>query len=88
MIIPPVKLVDADRVNQALWDFFLANVRTPRERAGDLQAQLAANRIGEQRLGELASRYGVERVRGNMSDLLAYSEHLTRHGIRQLPNGT
>lgn len=88
VIIPPVKLMDAGRVNQALWDFFLANVRTPRERAGDLQAQLAANRIGEQRLRELASRYGVERARGNMSDLLAYSEQLTRHGIRQLPNGT
>lgn len=87
VIIPPVKLIDAGRVNQALWDFFLANVRTPRERAGDLQAQLAANRIGEQRLRELASRYGVERVLGNMSDLLAYSEQLTRHGIRQLPNG-
>ena len=88
VIIPPVKLVEAGKVNQALWDFFLANVRTPRERAGDLQAQLAANRIGEQRLRELTSRYGVERVRDNMSDLLAYSEQLTRHGVRQLPDGT
>ncbi len=88
VIIPPVKLVEAGEVNQALWDFFLANVRTPRERVGDLQAQLAANRIGEQRVHELASRYGVERVRDNMIDLLAYSEQLTRHGIRQLPNGT
>ena len=82
VIIPPVKLVEDGRTNQALWDFFLANVRTPRERAGDLQAQLAANRIGAQRLQELASRYGVERVRENMSDLLAYSEKLTRHGIQ------
>ena len=88
VIIPPVKLVEAGNVNQALWDLFLANVRTPRERAGDLQAQLAANRIGGQRLGELVSRYGVERVRDNMAGLLAYSEQLTMHGIRQLPNGT
>ena len=88
VIIPPVKLMDAGRINQALWDFFLANVRTPRERAGDLQAQLAANRIGAERLQELAFRYGMERVRENMSDLLAYSEQLTRHGIRQLPDGT
>ena len=87
VIIPPVKLVEAGRTNQALWDFFLANVRTPRERAGDLQAQLAANRIGAQRLQELVSRYGMERVRENMSDLLAYSEKLTRHGIQQLPDG-
>lgn len=88
VIIPPVKLMEAGRMNQALCDLFLANVRTPRERLGDVQAQLAANRIGIQRLQELVSRYGVERVQENMSELLTYSEKLTRHGIKNLPNGT
>ncbi len=88
MIIPPLKLVEAGRTNQALWDFFLANVRTPHERTGDLQAQLAANRAGIQRLQALVARYGREHIQDNMSDLLAYSETLTRQGIRSLPNGT
>ena len=88
VIIPPVKLMEAGRMNQALWEFFLANVRIPQERAGDVQAQLAANRIGAERLQELVARYGAERVRDNMAELLRYSETLTRHGIRTLPNGT
>ncbi len=88
MIIPPVKLVEAGRMNQPLWDFFLANVRTPHERIGDLRAQLAANRTGMERLRGLAARYGPEHVRETMAALLAYSETLTRDGIGRLPNGT
>ncbi len=87
VIIPPVKLVEAGRMNQALWDFFLANVRTPQERIGDLRAQMAANRTGVHRLQALAARYGWENVQEQMSALLAYSEKLTRHGIRTVPDG-
>jgi len=88
IIIPPLKLVQAGHVNQALWDFFLANVRTPLERAGDLHAQLAANRTGVLRLGDMVQRYQHEVVSRNMDGLLAYSERLTRQLIAQLPNGT
>ncbi len=88
MIIPPVKLVEAGRLNEPLWDFFLANVRTPDERTGDLRAQMAANRTGLLRLQSLAARYGLEHVQENMAALLLYSETLTRQGIGHLPNGT
>ncbi|MDD9859348.1 MAG: hydantoinase B/oxoprolinase family protein [Nitrospira sp.] len=88
IILPPVKLVEAGRMNQSLWDVFLANVRTPQERTGDLRAQLAANRTGMERLHALVARYGLESVQHNMSALLTYSEMLTRQGIRHLPNGT
>jgi N-methylhydantoinase B len=30
LILPPVKIIDAGRVNNALWETILANVRTPR----------------------------------------------------------
>ena len=45
----------------------MANVRTATERRGDLNAQLAAIRIGERRLGELAQRYGARRARPRAS---------------------
>ena len=88
VIFPPLKLVEAGRLNQSLWDVFLANVRTPRERAGDLHAQMAANRTGIQRLRELTSRYGWERVHEQMAELLIYSERLTRRSLATVPNGT
>ena len=87
IIIPPLKLISGGLRNQALWDFFLANVRTPVERIGDLQAQLAANRAGIQRLQALADRYGHEVIERNMDGLLAYSERLTRQLIAMLPDG-
>lgn len=87
IIIPPLKLVVAGHRNQDLWEFFLANVRTPQERAGDLQAQLAANRTGIIRLQEIVSRYQADVVIQYMGELLLYSERLTRQLIAQLPNG-
>lgn len=88
VIIPPLKLVSAGQRNQELWDFFLANVRTPMERAGDLYAQLAANRTGIERLQALVVRYGQEVVTENMEALLTYSERMTRRLIAVLPDGT
>ena len=88
LIIPPVKLVKAGRMDQDLLDMILANVRTPQERLGDLQAQIAANQRGEKRLLELAWRYGREEVVEAMQQLLAYTERTTRHLLACLPDGT
>lgn len=88
VIIPPLKLVEGGRVNQGLMDLLLANVRTPQERAGDLRAQMAANRKGEQRLGELVARYGRAEVTHYMRALLDYAERMTRRLIAGLPDGT
>ncbi len=87
LIIPPVKLVNAGQVDPAVLDLILANVRTPRERLGDLQAQLAANRRGAERLAEMARRYGVEEIRAAAGELLAYTERMTRRLIASLPDG-
>ncbi len=88
LVIPPVRLVRDGRVEEDLWRTVLANVRTPDERAGDLRAQLAANRRGGERLGDLAARYGAEHVRRRMRDLLAYAERMTRDLLAGLPDGT
>jgi N-methylhydantoinase B len=66
----------------------MANVRTPEERSGDLQAQLAANHIGIQRMQGLAKRFGVQTLVADMESLLRYSERMTRQLINDLPNGS
>jgi N-methylhydantoinase B len=73
--------------NEDVWRLFLANVRTPDERSGDLQAQLAANRIGIERMLGFAQRFGVRVLLEDMDALLRYSERMTRQLIGQLPNG-
>ena len=88
LIIPPVKLFQAGSINQAVWDFILANVRTPQERAGDLWAQLAANQRGVERLKEFALRYGVLELEETMRALLNYTERMTRQLLSSIPDGT
>ena len=88
LIIPPVKLSEAGRTNRPLLDLILRNVRTPHERRGDLAAQMAAQRVGEQRLQEIVSRYGLTEALDYAGALLAYAEELTRAAISRIPDGT
>jgi len=88
LIIPPVKLIDGGNLNTSLMDLILANVRTSEERLGDLWAQVAANRRGVIRLMEMTDKYGYQVVKDTMSDLVRYTEKLTRRLLNQLPDGT
>jgi N-methylhydantoinase B len=88
LVIPPVKLMSAGKIDQGLMELILANVRTPDERSGDLWAQIAANRRGVMRFQELVARYGFKEVDDYMQGLLEYTERMTRRLIESLPNGT
>ena len=85
--IPPVLLVRAGRMDRELLNMILANVRTPVEREGDLLAQCMAIKRGEQRLLELAWKYGMPVLRRNMTALKDYSERMMRAAIRGLKPG-
>ena len=52
------------RVDREMLDLILLNVRTAKEREGDLESQIGSCRVGEQRLLQLAAKYGEERARG------------------------
>lgn len=86
--IPPVLLVRDGRRQDDVWRLILANVRTPGERAGDLDAQLAALHTGRARLLEMTARRGADTVRGAMSDLIDYADRLLEAGLERIPDGT
>jgi len=85
--IPPVLLYRDGIRNEDLWQTILANVRTPVERAGDLDAQLAALHTGSTRLIEMVERRGRSEVLGAMQGLIAYADRLVAAGIRRIPDG-
>jgi len=68
-------------------DLILLNVRTPHEREGDLQSQMGACRVGEQRILEIAEKYGEAQLRLLIEELLNYSERLMRAELRSMPPG-
>ncbi len=86
VIIPPIKLAKRGVVNQEVLELFYRNVRTPWERRGDMDAQMAAARVGERRLHEIIARYGSRTVRAHAGALLAYSAQLTRAALAHLPD--
>jgi N-methylhydantoinase B len=88
LVIPPVRLYRQGELQADVLCLILANVRTATERRGDLNAQLAAIRIGERRLGELAERYGARTLAGGFAAILDYSERRMRNRIAELPPGT
>ncbi len=85
--IPPVTLVKGGTLQRDVIDLLLANVRTPHEREGDMEAQLAANETGRRRLLEIVARYGTEKTIYYMEELKSYAERMTREAIRQIPDG-
>ena len=88
VIIPPLHLLRRGRRNEEVLSLLLRNVRTPEERLGDLDAQIAAQRTGEKRLLALVERYGRREVARQMAALQDYAERLTRAAISAIPNGT
>lgn len=87
IIIPPIKLIAAHERNEAVWDLILRNVRTPAERQGDLEAQLAAHHSGNLRLLDLVNRYGLDEALANAHRLIDYAERMTRTAVKEIPNG-
>jgi len=88
IVIPPVRLYRRGELQADVLRLILANVRTATERRGDLNAQLAAIRIGERRLGELAERYGARVLADGFDAILDYAERRMRNRIAELPPGT
>jgi N-methylhydantoinase B len=81
VVIPPT------RADAAELERLASLMRAPRQRLADLRAQQAANRVGELRLAELASRLGATELRAGMEEILAYAERRTRAALTALPDG-
>lgn len=87
LIIPPVRLVRRGEVVADVMALLLANVRTPDEREGDIAAQIAANRVAEERLRDVVARYGKPKAMRYASALQDYTERVVRAAIAQMPDG-
>lgn len=85
--IPPVKLLRRNKLDEELFNLLLANVRTARERMGDLHAQIGANRVGITRFLVLLQRDGLQTWQTRFDELIAYSEQVTRSVLQSIPPG-
>ncbi len=86
--IPPIRLYRAGELQTDVQELILLNCQVPRERLSDLRAQMAANRLGAERLGALCRKYGRDVVMAAGDALLDYAERKMRAGIAAIPDGT
>ena len=86
--LPPVRFVREGELSRDIFEIILLNSRTPEEREGDLNAQLAANHVGIRAVARLVERYGADLFESALDSYLAFTERRFHAAVAALPNGS
>ena len=87
LLIPLLKLYKAGERNEDLFCMIQENVRMPHIVLGDLDAQMASNRIGAARMLELVDDYNLPGFLDVTDAITGTTEKAMRAAIRAVPNG-
>lgn len=85
--IPLIRLAAEGNFEDDIVDMLAANSRSPEHVRGDLNAQVAACRRGEERLAAVYEQQGIDAVQRGIAALMDYAERLTRLAIEGIPDG-
>jgi N-methylhydantoinase B len=88
LILPGLKVYKRGVPDREIFELIRFNSRMPDLVIGDLEAQVAATRTGERRLMEIHAKFGEERLRAAIQQILRHGESLARQGLAKLPRGT
>ncbi len=86
--MPAVKLVDRGVLREDVMEMILAASRLPAALGLDLRAFIATLNVASERVAELASRFGADRLDASMSRMVAASEARLRRRLAELPDAT
>ncbi|HTP90661.1 MAG TPA: hydantoinase B/oxoprolinase family protein, partial [Xanthobacteraceae bacterium] len=87
LLLPPVKIYSRGVFNADLERLILANSRQPELVRGDMHAQMAATRMGAERILETCERFGAAAVMESFAALLKGAADELRAAIKALPDG-
>ena len=89
LIVPPVRIYQAGVPNDDLIKVMVRNSRLPDSLRGDLDSEVAACRMGAERLGDLFRRYGREQIEACFDAILERTtETFRRELLSKIPDGT
>ena len=89
LIVPPVRLYAAGEPNADLLRVMVRNSRLPDSLRGDLDAEVAACRMGAERVAELFRRYGRETVESAFEAILTRTTAVFETELlSKIPEGT
>jgi N-methylhydantoinase B len=87
LLLPPVKIYSRGVFNDDLERLILANSRQPELVRGDMNAQMAATRLGAERIIETCERFGATAIMDAFEALLHGAAEELRAAIKALPDG-
>jgi len=82
-----LKIYEAGKRNETLWQILRDNIRYPEASLGDLRAQIAACQAGAQRYAELLNRYGRDTVEACIAVVWDQAEAAARRVVETIPDG-
>lgn len=85
--LPPTRIVRGGEPVEGWQELIELNTRYPESTIGDLNAQIVACRMGERRMGEMLSRFGLAKFRDARGKIFAGSEASDRAAIAAIPDG-
>lgn len=85
--LPTVKVMNEGELNRDVMSIVMLNSRLPRERQGDLKAQIASTAVGCRRVEQLFVKYGATEMHSCLTEMLDYAERRIRSRIRSVPRG-
>ncbi len=88
LVLPPVKLQEAGKLNETLVKLITANVRNPHMFFGDLNAQEAALMTGERRVHQLVERFGPDNIRDAMHMLIENTARKAKAEVAAMKRGS
>jgi len=83
----PTRLYDGGTAREDVIELLRLNSRFGDSTIGDMNAQIAAGRTGEQRLKALFDRFGAETIRAARDEIFKQTEAKEREAIAALPDG-
>jgi N-methylhydantoinase B len=85
--LPPVKLFKKGVLDREILSIIQSNIRVADQRIGDIKAQAAALLVGEARLSEMVSRYGLPTLREAIAGIRQRAAERMLAEIRRIPDG-
>ena len=86
--VPPIRLYEGGKVRNDILQMLKANVRHPRDFAGDLAAQIGSVRLGERRVQELVDEFDGATIEASVEKILDAAERQVRAIVEEWADGT
>lgn len=85
---PPIKLIEAGRRREDLFDAWVRRSRLPQLCRLELKSQIAGVEFARARVEETVATYGPETVKGTMRAMIDNTERAVASRLKEIPDGT